>query len=206
VVLGAGGHAKVILDLLEQRAEVDIVGCTCGDTGGRDILGYPVLGADEALPALFASGVSCGFVALGDNELRRKKLKLLRDIGFRLINAISCYAVISQHAILGLGIAVMPGVSINAGTVIEDGAIINTGAIVDHDCSIAECAHVCPGAALAGSVRIGQGALIGTGASVTPGCSVGEWSTVGAGAVVLGDIPARVTAMGIPAVVRKKQC
>ena len=199
VVLGAGGHAKVIIDVLEQRAEMEIVGCTCPQTDLQDMLGHPILGSDEILRDLLASGVEYGFVAIGPNELRLKKIRMLTDMGFTLANAISSKAIISRHARLGFGIAVMPGALVNAGTVIGNGVIINTGAIVDHDCSIGEGAHVCPGAALAGIVRIGDGAVIGTGASIKPNVSVGDWTTVGAGAVVIGNLPAHVTAIGVPA-------
>lgn len=201
VVVGAGGHAKVILDLLEQQGELDIVGCTDPSTAGGDVLGYPILGSDAILPDLFASGVHHGFIAIGDNNVRSKTFGLLRGIGIILINVISSRAVISRHASLGAGIAVMGGAVINTGSVVGDGAIINTGAIVDHDCHVSEYAHICPGAALAGCVQIGQGALVGTGASIKPGMSVGAWTTVGAGAVVVRDLPARVTAIGVPAVI-----
>jgi UDP-perosamine 4-acetyltransferase len=203
LIVGASGHAKVIIDILGERLEFEIAGCTSADPGVRELLGIPVLGPDAILPEVFQSGITNAFVAVGDNRARFRLLRLVTDLGFTLINAISPRAAISRRARLGAGIAVMPGAAINVDTVVEDGAIVNTGATVDHDCRIGRCAHIAPGANLAGRVTVGEGSFLGIGSRVIPGCAIGAWTTVGAGGVVIRDLPSHVTAVGVPAAIVK---
>lgn len=204
VVVGAGGHAKVIIEILEESGDFEIAGCT-SQCGAGDVLGIPVLGDDSILPALYREGLRHAFVAIGDNRTRIAVARKLVTAGFRLINAVSRRAVISPRAWLGSGVAVMPGAVINVLSRVNDGAIVNTGAIVDHDCSIGACSHVAPGAALAGCVSVGEGAFLGIGSRVIPGIAIGAWTTVGAGAVVIRTLPIGVTAVGVPAVIQRKE-
>jgi UDP-perosamine 4-acetyltransferase len=197
VILGASGHAKVIVDMLQERGEIRLAGCVSRESG--DVLGLPWLGDDEVLPQLLASGLRRAFVAIGDNRVRAKLIRHLVGLGFGMINAISSHAVVSRSVGLGTGVAIMPGAVVNVECAIEDGAIINTAAHVDHDGRIGACAHVGPGCSLAGNVTIGEGAFLGVGTCVIPGRTVGPWSTVGAGAVVVRDIPSHLTVVGVPA-------
>jgi UDP-perosamine 4-acetyltransferase len=199
VILGGGGHAKVVVDILEEMARFEIAGYCAPEPTPDGLLGYPWLGADDALrPEREAV-----FVAIGDNRRRMDCIDSLRQRGFRLINALSPRAVISKHVTLGDGVVVMPGAVINAGARIGDGAIINTNASVDHDCEIRACAHIAPGTALAGWVRVGEGAFLGVGTSVIPRIGIGAWTTVGAGSVVVADLPGSVLALGIPARIKR---
>jgi len=199
VIVGAGGHAKVIIDILEQRDELQIAGCTSTMRDTDEVLGYPILGADECLPGLFSSGVRFAIVAIGDNRVRFEKMRRLSEAGFDLVSAISRDAIVSRHATLGRGVCVMPGAVINVAVSLGDGAIANTGSTIDHDCVIGECAHVAPGVNLAGCVNIGAGTMLGIGSRVIPGVTIGPWATIGAGAVVIKDLGANVTAVGVPA-------
>ncbi|HEY2480741.1 MAG TPA: acetyltransferase [Caulobacteraceae bacterium] len=198
VILGAGGHAKVVIELLRAQGRA-IAGLTDADSAPRSVLGVPVVGDDTALAGLRDRGVRHAFVAIGDNAARQAAGARATDLGFILVNAVSPTASVSASARLGHGVAVMAGAVINADAVIGDLAIVNSGAIVDHDCHLERCCHVGPGAVLAGGVRLGAGALIGVGASVTPGCSIGARTIVGAGACVVADLGADVTAIGVPA-------
>jgi UDP-perosamine 4-acetyltransferase len=202
VVLGGGGHAKVIFDILEDAGEYEIAGFVAPGGPHQAVLGHPWLGDDACLEAILRSGVGHGFVALGDNRRRWDSIGALRGLGFRLANAISPRAVVSRHAALGVGIAIMPGAVVNAGTQVGDGVIVNTNASVDHDCVLGPCAHVAPGCALAGCVCLGEGVFLGTGSSVIPRVAIGAWTVVGAGGVVVADLPEHVLALGIPAAVR----
>lgn len=204
VVLGTGGHAKVIVDILEQSGQIEIAGFTSAETDGQEFLGYPILGTDEFLPQAYEGLIRHAFSALGANLARKQTMQVLDSIGFELINAISPQSVISPNAKLGRGIAVMPGAVINAGAEIGDGAIINTGALIDHDCRIGKFVHVAPGCALAGCVHIGDGAFLGVGARIVPGVRIGAWSIVGAGGVVIRDLEEEVTAVGVPVKVIKR--
>lgn len=200
VIIGAGGHAKVVLELLRD-AGATIVGLTDANPLTGNLLGVPVLGDDTLLPALFERGVRSAFVALGDNHRRYEMGERVRQLGFSLVNAISPYARVSPSAQLGQGIAVMAGATINAEARIGDLSIVNTNAGVDHDAVLGAACHVGPGVALAGGVQVGRWALLGVGSSVIPGCSIGEGAVVGAGACVVRDIGPNLIAVGVPAAV-----
>jgi UDP-perosamine 4-acetyltransferase len=204
VLIGTGGHAKVIIEMFEEGGQFELIGCTSLAGGPSDILGIPVLGDDAVLPRIHASGVRNAFVALGDNRRRWIAMRQIAKAGFQFVNALSPRACISRRAELGVGVAVMPGAVINVLSRIGDGAIVNTGATVDHDCRIESCVHLGPGTNLAGCVSVGEGAFLGVGTRVIPGISIGSWTTVGAGGVVIRDLPSHVTAVGMPAEIMKQ--
>jgi UDP-perosamine 4-acetyltransferase len=204
VVLGSGGHAKVIIEILRQRTDFEIVGCLGREATGPPVCGVPVIGDDSVLPGLRDGGVHHAFVALGDNHTRSRMIEHVFSIGFKLVNAISLHAVLSPSVAVGEGVAIMAGAVINAESTVGDGVIVNTGATVDHDCVLGPMSHVGPGANLAGSVRIGAGAFLGTGCRVIPGIRIGDWSVIGAGAAVFRDVPEHVVTQGVPARVIKK--
>jgi UDP-perosamine 4-acetyltransferase len=205
VILGGGGHAKVVIDILGHADDVELVGFTSKDGRGETLCGCPCIGTDVVLNELFLSGVRWAFVAIGENDKRKACLNSLKERGFDLINAISKAAAISRYARLGLGIAAMPGAVINAGARLEDGVIVNTNACVDHDCIIGSCAHIGPGTSVTGCVRVGEGSFLGAGSSVIPGVSIGCWTVIGAGAAVVNDLPDHVVAVGVPATVRESR-
>jgi UDP-perosamine 4-acetyltransferase len=198
IIVGAGGHAKVCIELLQAMGET-VLCCVGADGSGGACLGIPVLDGDHHLARLRAEGQTRAFVALGPNRLRARLATHVRELGFELVNAISPRACVSPSARLGVGIAIMPGAVINADASIGDLAIINTGATVDHDCSIGAAAHLAPQCALAGNVSIGAGVFLGVGCIAIPDIAVGDYTTVGAGAVIIGPLASGVTAVGVPA-------
>lgn len=204
VVLGAGGHAKVVIEIL-QATGYQVSSCVGGEDSPKECLGIPVLQGDHHLLELYEAGHSLVFSAIGSNAARARAAAHAIEIGYDLINAISPYAMISPSVILGKGIAIMSGAVINAQSRIEDLAIINTGATVDHDCQIGFCSHVAPQCALAGNVKVGQQAFLGIGTTVIPEISIGNNSIIGAGSVVITNIPASVTAIGLPAKIFYKE-
>jgi len=202
VIVGDGGHAKVIVDIFLE-AGVHPIGCTGVDPSGGDLFGVEVIGGDDQLPRLFDAGVRQAFIAIGDNGKRRAMSQAVREIGFQLVNAISTRASVSRFARLGAGIAIMPGAVVNAATEIGDGVIVNTGSTVDHDCVIGPFAHIAPGTNLAGCVRVGEGVLLGIGTRVIPGITIGDWSIVGAGSVIIRNLEPNIVAAGVPASILK---
>jgi UDP-perosamine 4-acetyltransferase len=200
VVIGAGGHAKVVIETL--RASGKQVACCVADESADEI-GVPVLRGDDHLLALRADGHSQAIIAVGDNALRARLAERAAAAGYELISAISPHAVISPSAKLGRGVVIMPGAIINAGAVIEDLAIINTAAVVEHDSKVGYAAHLGPLCGIAGGVSVGRLAFLGLGAKVIPGVKIGAGTIVGAGAVVIADLPDIVTAVGVPARVVK---
>ena len=199
VIIGSGGHAKVVIELVRAEGKYQIKGCTGLGESGFVLGDVPILGTDSVLPAMLANGTKKAFVAIGDNHLRLRLLAQVSEMGFEVINAVSPNAVVSPSATLGRGIAIMAGAIINASAKIGDGAIINTNAGVDHDCRIGNGAHIGPGSALAGNVEIGCESFLGAGTCVVLGVRIGSRAIVGAGSVVIRDIPDDVTAMGVPA-------
>ncbi len=198
-VVGAGGHAKVIIDLLRAGGH-EVVACLDAGREGQVVNGVPVLGAEAAvLPVLAADGVAAAFIALGDNRLRRKVAATVEAMGFEIVSAIGKTAVISPSASLGKGCAIMEGTVINADARIGDFAIINTNASIDHDCQIGAFAHIAPGSALAGTVTVGDAVFMGVGSRAIPGITIAEGAIVGAGAVVVRDIGSPSTWVGVPA-------
>lgn len=198
VILGAGGHAKVVIELIEAGGGA-VAALLDHEPHPRQVLGAQVVGDDAALPALFAEGLREAFIAIGDNTRRLAARERLSEAGFSLVNAISPRAAVSPSATLGVGVAVMPGAMINACAEIADLAIVNTGAVIDHDTRLGLACHVGPGAVLAGGVVVGERALIGAGASIIPGRRVGAGAIVGAGACVIHDVGEGATVAGAPA-------
>ena len=198
VVVGAGGHAKVCIELLVAMGE-QVAWCIGENDSPTKCAGVPVLIGDENLQKLSAEGYHRAFIAIGTNSLRKKLADLAGKIGYQLVNAISPGAIISPSARLGIGIAIMGGVVINAESVIGDLTIINTGAAIDHDCIIGEAVHIGPQSGLAGKVTIGSHSFLGIGCKVVPEIKVGEHVTIGAGAVVINSIESKVTVLGVPA-------
>lgn len=198
VVFGAGGHAKVVADVL-RSAGVVVRAFLASESGGS-IDGIPVLEEGAAVDELVASAQLPGaIVAIGDNGVRARVAARVRERGFALVNAISPTAYLAHDVVLGSGILIAPQAAINAASVIGDDVIINTGATVDHDNRIAAGAHIAPGSHLAGNVSVGERTFLGVGTAVIPEITIGADSVIGAGSVVIRDIPPRTRAWGNPA-------
>lgn len=205
VIIGAGGHGKVVLDILRAAGDAEPVGFVDSSpsrAGGR-IGGLPIFGPANVLPKLRQQGVRGAIVAIGDGRARVQYASLLREQGFELINAIHPTSSVSPTAVLGRNVVVAAQSAVCTDARIEDSVILNTACVVDHECEIGAGVHVCPGAHLAGRVRVGAGAWIGIGANVIQCLSIGEHAMVGAGAVVIRDVPAHSTVVGVPARVIK---
>lgn len=198
-VIGSGGHAKVVIEAMRAAGDLTIVGCTDAKPSASHVLGVPVLGTDEELARLYDGGLRQAFVALGDNRLRLKVGRALMARGFEFPSVIHPSATISPSAHIGRGVVVMAGAVLNASAVIGDFCIVNTLAAIDHDCVLGDGVHVAPRTALAGGVTLESGVFMGIGATAIPGVTVGAHSIVGAGGVVVHDLPAGITAVGIPA-------
>lgn len=207
--LGAGGHAKVVIEILRLAGQYELVGLLDADPArqGESVEGVPVIGDDSQLGSLYEEGVRYAFIGLGsagDLAPRRRLYEKVRSLGFEVVRAIHPKAVIAASAQLGQGATVMAGAIINPAARLGDNVIVNTGAIVEHDCVLEDHVHLATGARLAGKVHVGQGSHIGIGASVRQGIHIGRESVVGAGTVVVDDVPERVVVVGAPAKILRK--
>jgi len=206
--LGAGGHAKVMIEALRLCGDHLIVGLLDPkqDLWHTNVLDVPVLGDDSLIPELLEKGLQLAFIGLGgtgDNGPRRKLHEHALLQGIRVVQAIHPHAEISPSAQLGDGLTVMAGAVINAEARLGVNVIVNTGAIVEHDCVLGDHVHVATGARLASTVRVGPGAHIGAGATVRQGTTIGEGAIVGAGAAVVKNVEPWTVVVGVPARVLK---
>lgn len=199
-IVGAGGHGRVILDLILESRGMEPAGFFDQRTGGEGPLGWPILGNETSLvenwPGLRLDGV---VVAIGENRTRRRIFEKLSAKGIPLVSVIHRRAQVSRFAQIGAGTVICAGAVVGPGAVIGDNCIINTGASVDHDCRVKNHAHLCPGSVLAGTVTVGEEAMLGTGTVVIPGITIGNRTITGAGSVIIRDLPDNLLVAGVPA-------
>jgi sugar O-acyltransferase (sialic acid O-acetyltransferase NeuD family) len=200
LVIGSGGHAKVVIDLALQSAEWRIVGVLddAANAIGKAVLGCAVIGATDRIADFLRSGTAF-VIAIGANDVRERLQETATSSGLVAATLIHPSAVVAGSVEIGEGSVVMAGAVINADARIGHGVIVNTGAVIEHDCQIGDYCHVAPGATLCGSVSVGRRSLVGVGASVIPGISIGGDCVIGAGAAVVGPVPSGARFSGVPA-------
>lgn len=206
VIVGAGGHGKVILNILQHDPDTKLVGFVDDDANSHHTMidGFPVLGSIDSLPALTPRYQLDGaIIAIGDNRIRGELFGRMKEWRLTLKSAIHPHAFIARDVKIGEGVVIAAGAIIGTGSRIGNNVIINTRAIIDHEDIIEDHVHISPGVTIAGKVVIGQYSHVGLGVTVVQDLTIGENATVGAGAVVLADIPANTTAVGVPARVIK---
>ncbi|NOX49781.1 MAG: acetyltransferase [Gammaproteobacteria bacterium] len=190
IILGAGGHAKVVAEALLQ-AGVNIVGYVDpGMPSGSECFGIRVLGDDSVLSSFAADDIVLvnGIGSMPGEQSRFEVASRMREKGFSFSKVIHPSAVIGGDVVLEEGVQVMAGVVIQPGTHVGQDTIINTGALIDHDCRIGSNCHIAPGVTLSGGVLVDVGAHLGTGATVIQNISIGKNSLVAAGSVVYKDL------------------
>ena len=188
LLLGAGGHARACIDVIEQEARFSVTGLVgLPHEVGTVILGYSVLGTDADVPGLLRDGAHA-LVSLGQiktAEQRMRLFDLLERDGRTLPVIVSPRAYVSPHAVVGAGSIVMHGAVVNANAVVGRNCIINSQALVEHDAVIGDHCHVATAAAINSGVRVGAGSFIGSNSSVRQGAVIGERSVIGMGQRVL---------------------
>jgi sugar O-acyltransferase (sialic acid O-acetyltransferase NeuD family) len=200
IVIGGGGHAKVLVSALLLR-ERSVLGFVDLNLELPPLLGVRHLGDDSAVFGHPPDGVRL-VNGVGSTSSTRNR----RNVYDRFVQQQYCFAtVIHPFAVVAPEVQIEDGVQVFAGAVVQAGCrlgtnvIVNTGARVDHDCIIDSHAHVAPGVTLCGSVHVGSGAHIGAGATVIQGIRIGAGSVVGAGALVIRDVPQGAKVVGVPA-------
>ena len=199
VIVGAGGHAKVIIDIFRSNKLFKPIGVIDRIKSDLIVNSLKVIGDESELSVIRSLGVEFAHVAIGDNEIRSNLSKKIRYLGFNIASAVSSRAMLSESALVGDGVAVKPRAIVNSDCRLDDFCILNTASTLDHDGVIGEGAHVAPGCALAGNVSVGRLAFLGVGTSVIPGIAIGDEAIVGAGSCVIRPVPPRAKAYGVPA-------
>lgn len=200
VILGGGGHARVVIDCLRSAGLYEPVAIVDANTAlwNSNVDDVPVAGGDDQLPLLRGKGITCFAVGLGQGP-RAKLFKMGLEAGFVPAAVVHPRATVSLRAKVGAGTQIFAAAVINAGAVVGDNVVVNTGAIIEHDCLLADHVHVASGACLAGAVQVEEGAFIGAGSTIRQGLRIGAKAVVGAGAVVTKDVLPGQTVAGVPA-------
>ena len=195
VLIGAGGHAKVVLDTIYL----------CGKTArvlDRDPLkvGEKILRDEVLLFSLQRISKSDHIhIAIGDNETRCLLASQLSFVSGGFASIVHPLAVVSESAKISEGVFVAARALLGPNASVGQGSIVNHGTIIDHDCSIGCYSHVAPGSVLGGGVSVGDSVLVGSGAVVLPGKRIGDRARIGSGAVVTRDVSGGQTLIGHPA-------
>lgn len=201
VILGAGGHGKVVSDIAILQNYTEVVFLD-DNMSKRECNGCGIVGTT----CEYYRFSECDFfVAIGDRIARKEMQDKLENGGLKVVSLIHPNAVVSASADIQNGTVVMGGAVINADAQVGRGCIINTCASVDHECTIGEFSHVSVGAHLAGNVQIGPQTLIAAGATIINNISICARATIAAGAVVVKNVLEQGTYMGVPAK-RKNEC
>lgn len=200
IILGGGGHARVLIDIL-QTHDVEIIGITLAEPTFDELFGYPVLGNDNAVYRWKPSDVllvnAIGSIGIPTN--RKLLYEKFHAKGYRFASVIHPSAIIASDCKLGEGVQIMAGAVLQSGSCIGNNVIINTKASIDHDTVVGQHVHIAVGSTIAGGVRIGDCAFIGAGSTIIQNIDIGANSIVAAGAVVIRDIKESTTVMGVPA-------
>jgi sugar O-acyltransferase (sialic acid O-acetyltransferase NeuD family) len=202
VVVGGGGHAKVVLSVLKKLKGFNILGYTDLQDNGT-LLGVPFLGSDRELPSSTAAHaglnaiIGVGQVGLG--RLRQELWERLYSVGLTFPHIVSPDATVNEEVVVAPGVVVMDGAVINPGSKIGRGVIVNTNSTVEHDVTLDEWVHVAPGATISGGVKIGMFSMIGAGATVIEGVWIPANCIIGAGATVVHDLAEPGVYVGCPA-------
>lgn len=192
VVLGAGGHARVVLEALDSTGlKADALTDPDSSLWGASVEGVRVVGGDDKLadypPASHAAAIGVG--AARDTRRRRALHEAAVAAGYDLPPVVAASACVARSARLGPGSQVLTRAVVHPGAAIGAGAVVNTAAVVEHDCVVGDHVFVGPAAILCGGARLGAGAFVGAGAIVLPGLAIGAGALLAAGAVVRADVP-----------------
>lgn len=200
IILGAGGHAKVCLDLL-RILHYKVLGFTAPKAAQGELEDVAYLGEDKDVLSYSSesTGLVNGVGSIGDPSVRKKLYHDFRKRGYHFMTLVHPSATLSANASLEEGVHVMAGAIVQPGSLIAENTIINTKASVDHDCQIGRHVHLAPAATLSGGVRIGDECHVGTGANIIQNLNIGAKSIVGAGSLVIRDVQEGKTVVGVPA-------
>lgn len=209
IIIGAGGHAKVVLSLLKANQQ-EILGFVAKDAGqevASHLCNYPILGDDDVIEQYACDEIHLanGIGSVSVTTKRQAVYEKFSAMGYNFPYLVHPSAVLTEDVDIGHGTQVMAGVVIQPSVKLGENTIVNTSASIDHDCRIGSNCHIAPGAVLSGTVNIGDQVHIGSGATVIQSITIGKNSLVAAGAVVIESIPDGKFVAGVPAKLIKRK-
>lgn len=191
LILGCGGHATSLADIIERENKYKIAGYIVNEHNSSDKSNYPIIGTDNDLLKLYQGGIRhavIGIGYLGRSDLRECLYRHIKKIGFQMPIICDPSAIVSRHVRIEEGTVVGKGVIINANVSIGKMCIINTGAVVEHDCTIADFSHISVGSVLCGGVTVKGSSFIGANATVIQGKVIGTNCIIGAGTIIRKNV------------------
>ena len=198
---GAGGHAGVLIDTLQDNKEFKIIGLI-DNIKKKKAHGFRILGYDNELDKIIKKGIKNVFFGIAGIKNVKRNIKLynkLESLGFNIVSIIHKSSIISKTTKMGKSIKIFPGVKVNSNVKIGKNVLLNTGCIIEHDCVIDDHAQIGPGAYLGGGVKVKKGSFIGLGARINQKLVIDENSIVGSGSVVIKNVKKNSIVAGIPA-------
>ena len=187
ILIGAGGHARACIDVIEQNGQFQIAGLVgIPEEMNSEHIDYAVIATDNELPKLIKAH-QYAIITVGQIQTPEPRIRLYQlatKVGFQFPVIISPTSHVSPHATIGAGTIVMHGAIVNAGARVGCNCMINTLALVEHDTVVADHCHISTGAILNGDVSIGVGSFVGSGSVVKEGVTIGQRSVVGIGLAV----------------------
>lgn len=205
IIIGYSGHAFVCCGVLHAAGNPVTAYCDV-DEKSKNPFGLHFLGSEMTGEGLQAVMEQPFFVGVGDNHIRKKVFNHFAVLGRYAENAIHPSAIIDSSAkVANSGVLIAAGVVINPLARVGNATICNTGCIIEHECNVADFAHIGPGAVLCGNVTVGELSFIGAGAVIKQGVEIGKNVIVGAGAVVINNIDDNCVVVGNPAHILKTE-
>jgi sugar O-acyltransferase (sialic acid O-acetyltransferase NeuD family) len=201
IVLGAGGHASVLIDALQQL-NADVLGITDPDETlwGKELMGVDILGNDDKIFDIHPERIELvnGLGSTRNTRARQKLFETWQLRGYSFASVIHPKTILAASARVAEGVQILAGAIINPHTMIGANTVVNTGAILEHDCVVGNHVHIAPGVKIAGSVSVGSGTHVGIGSTIIQGVTIGDSCLIAAGAVVVKSVVSGSTVMGIP--------
>lgn len=206
ILLGAGGHATVLREILQARhySVLGLAGPAPTETGALlSQLAY--LGDDESVlqyppgEVLLVNGIG----SVGDCQLRQHVYERFSHAGFEFASLTHPAAILSPSVSHGPGLQALAGAIIQAEVSLAENVIVNAGAILEHHCRVGAHSHIASGATVCGGVRLGHGVHVGAGATINQGLTIGDGAIIASGSVVTRNVDAGVLIAGVPGIVKK---
>ena len=198
VMLGAGGHARVLQELLAEKGFTlhgYVAPTEEASFDGKWLGGDDTFKISKPEDYLLLNGVG----SVGSQKVRKAIFDEYKKLGFNFLAIESNDSIVAPSAVVLEGVQVMRGAVINTAAIVEENTIVNTAAVIEHDNLIGQNCHISVGAVLCGDVKVGSGTHVGAGATIIQGVKIGQNCIIGAGATVIADVPDNHTAVGVPA-------